>query len=133
MDLKHASLATQLLYPRGRYVCMRVSAPRLLITNSILWCDKDPIRLVKQVLQLLTKVIPGYNTSKPTHNDQYNKTVQRNIITIFYFTNYRIINTLFNKYKYTPCRTWSMHQWQNFDGCQAPTTFEYRPQDYEPS
>ena len=33
------------------YVC--VSALRLLITSGVMWCDMVPIRLVKQVLQLL--------------------------------------------------------------------------------
>ena len=34
-------------------LCVCVSAPRLLITSGVMWCDMDPIRLVKQVLQLL--------------------------------------------------------------------------------
>ena len=33
-------------------VFVHVSAPRLLITSGMMWCDMDPIRLVKQVLQL---------------------------------------------------------------------------------
>ena len=35
-------------------VCMCVyPPPRLLIANGMMWHDMDPIRLVKQVLQLL--------------------------------------------------------------------------------
>ena len=30
------------------FVC--VSAPKLLITSGVMWCDMDPIPLVKQVL-----------------------------------------------------------------------------------
>ena len=40
----------------GMCVCMCVCVslpPRLLITSGVIWCDMDPIRLVKQVLQLL--------------------------------------------------------------------------------
>ena len=33
-------------------VCVCVyPLPRLLITSSVIWCDMDPIQLVKQVLQ----------------------------------------------------------------------------------
>ena len=39
-------------------VCMYVCPPpRLLITNDVLWCDMDPIWLVKQVLQLLRQLL----------------------------------------------------------------------------
>ena len=31
-------------------VCVCVSAPRLLITSGMMWCDMDSIQLVKQVL-----------------------------------------------------------------------------------
>ena len=37
-------------------VCVCVCAcppPRLLLTSGVMWHDMDPIRLVKQVLQLL--------------------------------------------------------------------------------
>ena len=35
-------------------VCVCVCPPlRLLITAGVMWCDMDPIQLVKQVLQLL--------------------------------------------------------------------------------
>ena len=41
------------------YVCVCVSpAPRLLITNGMMWHDMDQIRLVKQVLQLLYVIYP---------------------------------------------------------------------------
>ena len=33
--------------------CVCVRPPRLLITSGMMWHDMDPIRLVKQVLQLL--------------------------------------------------------------------------------
>ena len=32
------------------YVCVCVSAPRILITSGVMWRDIDPIQLVKQVL-----------------------------------------------------------------------------------
>ena len=35
------------------FVCLCVSPPpRLLLTSGVMWRDIDPIRLVKQVLQL---------------------------------------------------------------------------------
>ena len=33
-------------------MCVCVSPPRLLITSGVMWRDMDPMRLVKQVLQL---------------------------------------------------------------------------------
>ena len=43
------------LFLCGRlYVCLCVCPPpKLLITSGVIWHDMDPIRLVKQVLQLL--------------------------------------------------------------------------------
>ena len=38
-------------------VCVCVSAPRPLITSSVIWCDIDRVRLVKQVLRLF----PAFN------------------------------------------------------------------------
>ena len=33
-------------------VCVRVSAPKTLITSDVIWCDIDHVWLIKQVLQL---------------------------------------------------------------------------------
>ena len=38
------------------FACVCVSAMRLLITSCMMWHDMDPMRLVKQVLQLLALV-----------------------------------------------------------------------------
>ena len=43
-------------------MCLCVCQPaRLLITSSVMWCNMDPIQLVKHVLQLLYGNYSGYH------------------------------------------------------------------------
>ena len=44
------------------YACMCVSTPRLILTSGMMWCDEDPMWLVKQALATAC-IISGYGIS----------------------------------------------------------------------
>ena len=57
-------------------MCVCVSAPRLLIISGVMWCDIDPIRLVKIkfygfLMAVIVDIVSGCDVSIHTHHGNW--------------------------------------------------------------